>query len=620
MRFSQEFIERVRESSNIVDIISRYTELKRSGPNRWVGLCPFHNERSPSFSVSEQMQMYHCFGCKKGGNVYTFVQEIQGLSFPEAVEYLAQQASLPIPQEAYESGAAPDPSKRDHKKILFRINDFAAKFYHQALLSLPASHKVRDYIKSRGLKDETVKQFQLGYAPESWDSFVSACRKHQVPLAEAESLGLIKSRSGEKTGHYDLFRDRLMFPIIGTAGQTLGFGGRILGEGQPKYLNSPESEIFHKGRVFYGLDQAAKYIRTSDRVIVVEGYMDFLALFQAGIHDVVATLGTALTPDHARALKRHTKNVVVLFDGDSAGQDAALRSLPILLQEGLLPRGLILPDEEDPDEFLEGYGTESLKKLIAEAPELFVLIFDQKLKGFRGEPAQQVTLMDEMQPLVESVSDPRLKSLYIKQIAERLKVTPHWVNQALNPKGAKPAEPPRRAEPQRPNSPPKPSQGSTSVGGVGNGAKIIVKGAPVAGVRLLNVALMKVQYFQKVMADGELEKVTHAGLRQLWQRAVELYGQMPNKFDSLTACLISEVEPPEVVSLHLGKPLSELQDQEAEKLITDYTKYLKDQRIRLESKDIVQKMRQGKFSDDSQALEQIMNIHRVRHGKNKENV
>lgn len=612
MKFSQDFIERVREATNIVDIIGQQTQLRRSGTNRYMGLCPFHNEKTPSFSVSEDKQFYHCFGCKKAGNVYTFVQETQGLSFREAVEFLAQRAGISIPKEAI---AGPEETvrfdeRREREKLLYRINQFACSIYQKQLKDQGPGSAVAKYLQGRGLNPETVAHFQLGYAIDDWETLVRACTRQKVPLAAVESLGLIRKRAEGKSGHYDIFRDRLMFPIISTTGQILGFGGRVLGEGQPKYLNSPESDIFHKGKVFYGLNETAKYIRVEDRVVVVEGYMDFLALFQAGLRPVVATLGTALTPDHARVLKRLTKRVIVLFDGDEAGQEAAERSLPLLLQEGLIPQALTLPEGMDPDDFVKERGLEALEQQLKLAPELFLLVLEKHFKGYRATNAEKVAIVDKLAVHLRACSDKRLKELYVQEVAQRLGVENNWVLRALGI--SKPYEP--KASTTVSNE----KEAAPAPAPINQAQKIKVLRPPPAELQLLNVALMKEKYFQLVIQNGVVDSLVHEGVRAVFARAIQLYGQMPNKFDSLTALLVSEVEPPETVSLHLQSPLADLSEEGAEKLLNDCSRRIREAFSRAQTKQLRANLRGQGPQEQLEKLEQIMNIHRSRHSLNKE--
>ncbi len=330
IKFTPEFIERVAEANNIVDLISQQTQLKSAGGGL-MGRCPFpdHKEKTPSFSVSETKQVYHCFGCHKSGNIFSFLRDFQGLSFPEAVEFLADRAGISLPKPTGESVEIDKAMQR--RKQLLAANKWALIFFREQLKQQASDHPVKKYIQKRGLLPETLETFQMGYAPADWDGLVNFLTSKGISMEIAEEARLVKARTQGKTGYFDLFRDRLIFPILNNQGEPVAFGGRIIESGEPKYLNSPETPVFVKGKILYGLFQTARYIRSEDAVLIVEGYMDLISLYQVGIRNVVATMGTALTPDHGRFLKRLTKNVVVLFDGDSAGQEAAERSLPLLL-------------------------------------------------------------------------------------------------------------------------------------------------------------------------------------------------------------------------------------------------------------------------------------------------
>ncbi len=592
MKFPQDFIERVREASNIIDVIGQYVQLRRTGHNHQ-GLCPFHNEKSPSFSVSEDKQVYHCFGCKASGNVFSFVQNYQGLTFPEAVEFLARRAGLPIPQ--VERGENP----RSSKEPLFRVNALAANFFVTELKKLPSSHPVKEYLRRRGLSEELVETHKLGYAPDAWTQLTDLFDSKKVPLSLAEQLGLIKRRTGGKTGHYDIFRHRLMFPIISSSGQVLGFGGRVLNkEHQPKYLNSPDSPIFHKGKVFYGLNFSGKYIRAADEAIIVEGYMDWLALVKGGVTNVVATLGTALTPDHARAIKRFTNKVLLLFDGDEAGRSAARRSLPILLEEGILCRGLILPDDLDPDDYINKFGADKLKALIAAAPDLFEIVAANVWMESKGSPSGKVRFLDEMSPILERVSDGRLKTLYIQNLANLIDVAPALIEQSVK-KPVKRREVRPQATPEAPKAAQEPD-------------KIDLKGLPKPELELLNVILLREVYLKEALASGVFTQISHPGGRKVFGRLQELYGLMPNKFDMLSALIAGEVCQPEMVTRHLTDPYRNLTDDGAAKLLQDCILRVKDKFLRNQSKELLSGLRALNPADSADQLEQIMNVHRNR--------
>lgn len=604
MKFPQDFIERVRDASNIVDIIGQYVQLRRTGGNHQ-GLCPFHGEKSPSFSVSEDKQVYYCFGCKASGNVFTFVQNYQGLTFPETIEFLASRAGIPIP--VMESDA--QSQSRDIRQTLAKVNALAADFYHQKMMSLSPDHEVRKYLRMRGMDQQLVETYKLGYAPDDWTELADFLHAKKVPVQYAEQVGLLKRRGADKDGHYDLFRHRLMFPIFSPTGSCLGFGGRVLSKDQqPKYLNSPDSPVFHKGKVFYGLNHSAKFIRSEDEAIVVEGYMDWLALAKAGIGNAVATLGTALTQDHAKMIQRYSQKVLLLFDGDEAGKSAARRSLPILLSEGVMTRGLFLPDNLDPDEFLKERGTVELRKLIAEAPDLFDLIVVEQLKASKGSPSAKIQLLDEFAEILAQVADPRLKQLYGRNLASMLdvdlKLVAQSVQKALNAQNSnRPAEVPKTV------SEPEQIRASEPV-------KIDLSKAPKAELELLNVMLTQEVYLKEGL--GIAAELSHPGMRVLFQRLQEVYGLMPNKFDTLSALLAGEVTPVETVTRHLSEPYVSLKPEAASKLLQDCIKRIRQNFLRSKSKALASTLRGIGESNQSDQLEQIMNIHKSRRDLNSD--
>ena len=610
MKFPREFIDRVRSASNIVDVIGQYVQLRRAGGNHQ-GLCPFHGEKSPSFSVSEDKQVYHCFGCKASGNVFTFVENFQGLTFPEAVEYLARRAAIPIPEVSERSGES---RQKDIKQTLYSVNAAAARFFQERLARLPKDHIVKKYLESRGLSDDIVSAYKLGYAPEAWSDLADHLASRKAPVAAVEQVGLIKRRPNGKSGHYDLFRHRLMFPIFSPAGQCVGFGGRVLSSDQkPKYLNSPDSVIFHKGSVFYGLDQAAKFIRSEDEAIVVEGYMDWLALAKVSIGNVVATLGTALTTEHAKLIKRYTQRVLVLFDGDEPGRAAARRSLPILLGEGLMARGLFLPDELDPDDFIKQRGEPALRQLIASAPDLFDLVSAELWKGAKSSPSGKVQVLDELAPILAALPDPRLRRLYAQNVSNLLDVEAALVGQSMARVTTGSAGSPRHSAPA-----PSPARAEKVAAPAPNSNKIDLSKVPRAELELLNVILMKEVYLKEALAAEIAGQFSHPGARAVFQRISEEYGQMPSKFDILSALLAEEVKPAEAVTRHLSESYTSLPEEALSKLLQDCIKRVKENHLRSKSKELVSGLRGSDPTQSTQQLEQIMNVQRSRRSLNRE--
>ncbi|WP_415061277.1 DNA primase [Bdellovibrio sp.] len=618
MRFSQDFIERVSEANNLVDIISQYTQLKQSGSGL-MGRCPFpdHVEKTASFSVSETKQVYHCFGCHKSGNLFSFLRDYQGMSFPEAVEYLANRASIPMPAPEKEDEARDQVAEK--KKLLLKVNKLAATYFSEQLQRVPHDHPVRKYIASRGLSAEVIETFGIGYAVAEWDGLERHLASKQVPMALAEEARLVKARNN-KSGYFDIFRDRLMFPIFSAMGEPIAFGGRYLEkkENEPKYLNSPETPVFIKGKVLYGLSQTARYIRSEDMALIVEGYMDLVSLYQAGIRNVVATMGTALTPDHGKMLKRMTKNVVALFDGDSAGMEAAERSLPILLAADLYPKGLTLPNNMDPDDYVKKYGAEALKAELEKAPDLFVMILARWMEGYRGEASEKVKLADKLKPLFEVVPDQRLRDLYLAEAAQKMSVTLPWLRQAVGLQSSGPVYSQNRPAmsrtmPQGPAANQKPPE---EVSQPSEGGKISLKGASKAEILLLGLVLKSRANFEQFSNEKLIESVAHEGVKKILEKATDVYRQDLNKFDKLTSLLVSYVDQPEYL-FQVG-PTPEADpgfDEEAEtKLLRDCFKRVRENFLREQAKQLARDL---KNEPSSEKLEQIMNIQRNRISLNK---
>jgi DNA primase len=374
-RIPEEILTRIRERANIVEIVGAHVGLRRVGRNH-IGLCPFHSEKTPSFTVNEDRGIFHCFGCGAGGNVFSFLMRLEGTPFPEIVERLARQYGVELPERGED-----DPALRQ-REALFRMNDQVARFFHRYLWDSAEAAPARDYLEERGIGREVADRFLLGYAPARADSLVRKLRDGGQSLESAVRLGLIRERR-EGGGHYDLFRARLTFPITDSSGRVVGFGSRSVpgtpsATGDlPKYLNSPETPLYRKGSHLYGLAGARDAIRRADRVLVVEGYFDVLALAQAGIGHVVASLGTALTLGQLEVVKRFTRNVVAFFDGDNAGRAAAEKSLPIFFEAGLWGRAAFLPGADDPDTFVRREGADAALALIGRAIPLFEFYLDR---------------------------------------------------------------------------------------------------------------------------------------------------------------------------------------------------------------------------------------------------
>jgi DNA primase len=358
----QHVIDQVRDRSDVVEIVGQYVDLKRAGSN-FKGLCPFHQERTPSFIVSPERQTFHCFGCGKGGNVFRFLMEMDGVTFPEAVRALADKAGIPVETRATDE----DRSENDE---LFQTNAFAARFFYNQLVKSPGADKARRYLEGRGIPREAWTHFGLGFAPPAGDSLWMHAREHRVPTELLTKLRLVVRRdSGE--GYFDYFRDRVVFPIIAPGSRVVAFGARAMGDAQPKYLNSTESLIFQKRRTFYGLDRAHQAIRDVRHAVIVEGYTDLIRLHLSGLRQTIATCGTALTREHAARVRRLTRRVVLVPDGDLAGENAAMISGGLLMAEGVEVGVAPLPEGQDPDSAARAMSPQKFQELVGRPLEYF---------------------------------------------------------------------------------------------------------------------------------------------------------------------------------------------------------------------------------------------------------
>jgi len=413
-RIPDNILDDILSRVDIVEVVSGYIPLKRAGRN-FRALCPFHQEKTASFMVSPDRQIYHCFGCGAGGNAFNFLMQYERLEFLEAVEILAKKAGV----------ALPETQRQDAKTVslitqLYKINELAALFYEYNLNSSGGA-AAKHYLLKRGLKEETIKLFHLGYALDKWEALINHLRNKNISLSLLEKAGLILSKEGG--GYYDRFRQRIIFPILDIKSRPIAFGARVLDDTLPKYINSPETPIYIKGRNLYGLILAKDAIRENDCVAVVEGYLDFILPYQEGLKNIVASLGTAFTTEQARLLKRYTHNVVMVYDADKAGELATLRTLDIFIEEGINVRVVSLPEGLDPDLFVRKNGIQDFKEKIKQAENLF----DYKLRILKSrynlkEIEGKANIASEMVPTINKFKNAVLKSEYIKRLAEELNV------------------------------------------------------------------------------------------------------------------------------------------------------------------------------------------------------
>jgi DNA primase len=419
MAIPQSFIQELLARVDVVEVVGRYVQLKKGGAN-FMGLCPFHGEKSPSFSVSPTKQFFHCFGCGKNGNAIGFLMEHAGMTFIEAVKDLAQNIGMQVPEEDISpQDRARAAEQRQKQATLTDVLEKAGEAYRKQLRNSP---KAIEYFKSRGLSGQIAKHFGLGYAPEGWRSLASVFPDYQDPLLAESGLVIVNQEDGEDEKRYDRFRDRVMFPIRNVKGECIGFGGRVLGEGTPKYLNSPETPVFSKGRELYGLFEARNALRDMGYVLVTEGYMDVVALAQLGFPNAVATLGTACTTDHVQKLFRFTDSVVFSFDGDGAGRRAARKAL-----DGALPyatdvrsvKFLFLPQEHDPDSYIREFGKEAFAHCVTEAMPLSRFLIEVAREGCDLHTAEgRAHMASNAKPMWMALPDGALKRQLLSEIAE----------------------------------------------------------------------------------------------------------------------------------------------------------------------------------------------------------
>ncbi len=423
-------ISEIKNAADIVDVVSEAVLLKKAGKN-YVGLCPFHSEKTPSFTVSTDKQIFYCFGCGTGGNVFSFLMKHEGLAFPEAVRRLARRCGIDLPDKPM----SPEQKRRiNERESLLEINRDAMAFFHRALLKSEAGRQAKAYLEQRGISDRIIDDFKLGFAPDSWDTLLNHFASRRISPLMVEKAGLAVPRKN-KSGYYDRFRNRIMFPIFDINRQVVAFGGRVLDDSLPKYLNSPETAVYNKSRSLYGIHRAREKCRASGTVFIVEGYLDLLALHQHGIENCVATLGTALTVQQVRLLTRFAGQIILVYDSDEAGLRSARRCIEIFWQEHVDFRRqdvfreekadthiLVLPSGHDPDSYVFKHGPEAFLEAAAAAPGIITFLLDCAVANYGLSTEGKIRIIDEIQAPLAAINDPVARILYIQQVAERIGV------------------------------------------------------------------------------------------------------------------------------------------------------------------------------------------------------
>jgi DNA primase len=572
---SQEKIAEIRNRASIVEVISDYVTLKKAGRN-YMGLCPFHGEKSPSFTVSEDKGIYHCFGCHAGGSVFQFLMQYDHLTFPESVERVAKRYGITI-EKSERPGSYRESGEREK---LYRINERVAAVYQKILFGHPEGKKALEYLKARGVDDATARKFMLGYAPQAGSGLLTVLQKEGISPQDALRLGLIGERVPQK--YHEKFFARVIFPITNPAGKVVAFGGRVLGQGMPKYLNSSETPLFHKGATLYGLYQAKEAIRRMDRVVVVEGYLDVIALAQHEIGYAVATLGTALTTEHVRALSRYTKNIVALFDGDEAGQKAAARSFEIFVEAGLLGRAAFLPQGDDPDSYVRNRGKVALEAILHKAVPLAEYYFKwlEERHGKSLEGKSQIA--SEISRVLAKVMNPFEVDLLIGRAVDMLGIR----EEVLRRQTATPGTPPR----------PTASNPPVSVPGSGREDK--------AERLLIGMMLRLSAVIDSVAKDDEVRQ----GFSPTWRPAVDGILAEWHKHGNIEVSRLTQNLPSEIAGdiAALALEGDNFSDAMCVKMATDCLARLKRKHLKAQKRDERLRMRAAGEQGDEQAERERM--------------
>lgn len=577
-RIPETVLEDILSKIDIVEVISGFMPLKRAGRN-FKANCPFHHEKTPSFIVSPDRQIYHCFGCGESGNAFKFLMRHERLEFPEAVETLAKKAGVTLPERE-----KADPALAAGNLALYEVNELAADFYAGNLWS-PKGAAARKYLASRGISAETAKSFKLGLSLDAWDGLIAHLRQKSYSLQTIEKAGLILKR--DSGGYFDRFRNRIMFPILDVRQRALGFGGRVMegaGQDQAKYVNSPETPVYTKGRNLYGLMLTKDHIRDADCAVIVEGYLDFIIPYQNGVRNIVASLGTALTLEQVRLLKRYASSAVMIYDPDEAGQMATLRSMDILIEEEMQVRVVSLPKGFDPDLFVRKYGADAMKEKIASAQDLFdyklsVLKTLHKHKSIEGK-AKIATLMLET---VNKIKNSVLRSEYIRKLAGELDVKEEALLEET--KKARTHEPWRRQPEPAPEK--KPAAISPT-------EKLLL--------RLMLEETALVSRIQECIEPGDFRN-------ELAWRIASLLFDLARQGKPIDAkSLMNQLDNDDISSV-IGESLclpQELSNGDREEIVVDCIQRLKSERIKLRRTELHDQIRAAQDSGDAQRIEELM--------------
>jgi DNA primase len=573
VRFDESKIEEIKSRIDIIELASEYLTLKKAGRN-FTGLCPFHQEKTPSFTVNREKQIFYCFGCGEGGNAITLLMKIANMTFPEAVKALAEKAGVVLPLRSVNKDGSQKDSLREE---ITNLNLRAAQQFSRNLFS-PAGKVAREYLQGRGVSDETIKQFRLGLAPDTWRSLTDYIEGSGSSLKLAEQAGLIVS--GKEGSFYDRFRGRLIFPIENVFGEIVAFGGRVMEKGEPKYLNSPESPVYIKGKNLYGLNKAKEEIRKKGFALIVEGYFDLISLWNAGIGNVVATLGTALTREHLELLRRYTLDVVALFDPDEAGKKALDRSLELFLSMNMHARALILPEGCDPDDYVKKYGKEKLDELIDLAPAISDY-YIEKVLGNGKTFEENRDVVKTATEFISKIGDEIEKNLFIKRVAEKLGIPQELLKKEIHKKDVQ----------LKPKG--------------GNQKKTIDAHIDPVEVHLIRLLLEYPQKTAYVESEKVLDFFLHQELKHLGEKIVEAYKLLG--FIDINVILSADDDRPlreKIYKLSIEAPPTD--DTMVEKNFTDTIRRIKEKWYKDQHRQLKLKLARAQESGNEEILSSLL--------------
>lgn len=563
----------IKDAADIVDIIGSFVKLHKSGAN-FKGLCPFHSEKTPSFMVNRERGSFHCFGCSEGGDAITFLMKYHRMTFPEAVRDLARRYNIPVPER---ETTAEDHAVSRKRETLFEANQKAAVLFHDFLLKERDAAPARAYLQKRGVPASIIESFRLGFAPDRWDFLMQAFRGTAIAEDIAHEAGLlVRNENGRM---YDRFRNRVMFPILGITGKVLGFGGRIIGDGQPKYLNSPETSVFDKGRTLFGLYQGKEAIRKTRRCVIVEGNFDLISLVAHGLTNVVAPLGTALTQAHVRTLKGYADEVFLLFDGDTAGLKAAMRAVGLFLAEHLAARVAVLPEGMDPDTFILKNGRAALDRSLEAAHPLAEFVFDRLVEQHGLTIDGKGRILEELAPLLtETAATPLQHSVLVSHFSQRLGLAPEQMLAGMKPTGT-----PRPLPAKKKKAGPLPQREK----------------------RFLELLLFNPEYFEDFMAEGLIEHFGSATGASIIKQMALLRAEQPAAgWDALLDALSDPLEKALLAELLFVTPSysEEIKAAMAKDMLTQ----LKKSRLKAEKELLLQRIHEAQDAQDESLLTELL--------------